>query len=1343
MKRRKVTAFSSPFKKTNTNNETKNDRDGSAECDGTQTADLTTGRGQKISRSTENMNKARKLLDENTDTAPVTPMKAKRTEKSLRSSTPDKDMDTTTTSPRHNETTPQGFTTGGGKKLSAPSATAMAKAQGLLDSTETSEPVSKEIPKAVGFSTGSGKRVSPPTAASLAKAQNMMMDVDANDATVTPTTNGFSTGRGKKMSPPTAASLAKAQNMMEGDIGDAVPPIATGFSTGGGRKLKPPTAASLAKAQGLLKSVKGDGGPTTDDPSIQKNSSPSSSTHATRRQEDKQKEDTDVPIDVGFSTGRGKKMSAPTAASVAKARSMMDKEDADTPPLVSTGFSTAGGKKMKPPSATSLAKAQNMMTEVNSGELDATTPVGFSTGGGKKIQPPSAESVEKAKSIMRDEGDPLQPAITVGFSTGGGKKMIAPSAASLAKAQSMMKEGEEKVEENTLDVPVTVGFSTGGGKKMKPPSAASLAKATNMMTEETKETQANGSQSLSQPDDSQSTDALALLEFDSTQSSQKKIELPPTDDLEDIDEGQLDDLFSTEKKAGTATPVTPKAGKRFVYPTTPNGRVSITPKKSSLGNKPMTPLKTPRKLSEPYSPAKKAFTAPRMNLEKSPTAVSPYLQRKRQRLEETTTPKKVEKKVEVQTNKVSLREFEKSYPMTNRTMMELMSPPFSIPSFVLSMTSESARNFQFPPNYEEGEESSIGPPELLLSLTRSGCDPRYISIVWVQNHYRWIVWKLSCLERSFPQALGNRLVLPSSVLSQMRHRYEREVERAERSVLRKICERDESSSKHMVLCVATVKSDGSSNIIEVTDGWYSLNAALDEPLNEQLKKGKIYPGLKLRVFGAQIDGLENGLPPLEAKNSAVLKFFFNGVRRAPWYAKLGLQRSMTFPVNLRSISASGGMIPCVQVVVQRKYPRLFREVLGDNTVIIRDVKEEELADIAHSRKREDTLSKTSVQILKQMREEELEAVNPPLQPGGFRLRQKKKSEELSQMNNGQELYDEMLRRKLEPADFLEKLSKSQKEEFISFHEGKETEKKQRFHSELGDAAVETKRNVTEMIRIKLTDCPTGNVTDASHAVLTLWRPPEELLSGVNEGQVYKIYGLLPSKSQTGEHLLLNSSNAMRWEKLKVVPPIYNDIYHPRKITKISELSESNKNAEVDVVGCLLYVDKQEGPVSFYNAYICDTSLRLAMIHFRSGGHLQPAMQKIRGNTFLTVSATNVVNKGRDNHHGVERLLGTDVSQVTSARGPQYVRRELEELDKWMTSSGIFEELSGLKEYASALSRGESPCLPRCLQITMREQKQKSLDEYWKKGEGELDITEEEADAALEAAMKMMREKTDR
>lgn len=40
--------------------------------------------------------------------------------------------------------------------------------------------------------------------------------------------------------------------------------------------------------------------------------------------------------------------------------------------------------------------------------------------------------------------------------------------------------------------------------------------------------------------------------------------------------------------------------------------------------------------------------------------------------------------------------------------------------------------------------------------------------------------------------------------------------------------------------------------IEVSDGWYSIGATLDAPLQALMRKREIFEGQKLRIFGAKV-----------------------------------------------------------------------------------------------------------------------------------------------------------------------------------------------------------------------------------------------------------------------------------------------------------------------------------------------------------------------------------------------------------------------------------------------------------------------------------------------------------
>lgn len=84
--------------------------------------------------------------------------------------------------------------------------------------------------------------------------------------------------------------------------------------------------------------------------------------------------------------------------------------------------------------------------------------------------------------------------------------------------------------------------------------------------------------------------------------------------------------------------------------------------------------------------------------------------------------------------------------------------------------------------------------------------------------------------------------------------------------------------------------------------------------------------------------LESGISPLECPDTTVLPLNSNCVRRAKWDATLGqIPPSLTFsftgvqngssvyPFGLKSLKYNGGMIPLVDVVIERVYPPRYME----------------------------------------------------------------------------------------------------------------------------------------------------------------------------------------------------------------------------------------------------------------------------------------------------------------------------------------------------------------------------------------------------------------------------------
>lgn len=139
-------------------------------------------------------------------------------------------------------------------------------------------------------------------------------------------------------------------------------------------------------------------------------------------------------------------------------------------------------------------------------------------------------------------------------------------------------------------------------------------------------------------------------------------------------------------------------------------------------------------------------------------------------------------------------------------------------------------------------------------------DPKLVPDNWVSNHFKWIVWKLASLERSFPDEFEGCLSF-ENIMEQLKYRYDREIDLAQRPALRKILEKDDAPGKRMVLCVSAVFMDDKCEL-ELTDGWYGVRTSIDRALRALVEKETIVVGTKLMIQGAELLNCE-GCSPLQ------------------------------------------------------------------------------------------------------------------------------------------------------------------------------------------------------------------------------------------------------------------------------------------------------------------------------------------------------------------------------------------------------------------------------------------------------------------------------------------------
>ncbi len=169
------------------------------------------------------------------------------------------------------------------------------------------------------------------------------------------------------------------------------------------------------------------------------------------------------------------------------------------------------------------------------------------------------------------------------------------------------------------------------------------------------------------------------------------------------------------------------------------------------------------------------------------------------------------------------------------------------------------------------DDNTVGCDEISAAFLASAhVDPQLVSADWIRNHYRWIVWKMACLEQRFPETLGRQCLTPANLLEQLKYRYDREIDACQRSALRRITEQDDTPAKTMVLCVAAVSSTSTGTVLELTDGWYAVSAHTDPALKYLVESGRIFVGLKLVISNAELTA-PGPSPPLEITTDTYLK----------------------------------------------------------------------------------------------------------------------------------------------------------------------------------------------------------------------------------------------------------------------------------------------------------------------------------------------------------------------------------------------------------------------------------------------------------------------------------------
>ncbi|XP_027361292.1 protein BREAST CANCER SUSCEPTIBILITY 2 homolog B-like [Abrus precatorius] len=488
------------------------------------------------------------------------------------------------------------------------------------------------------------------------------------------------------------------------------------------------------------------------------------------------------------------------------------------------------------------------------------------------------------------------------------------------------------------------------------------------------------------------------------------------------------------------------------------------------------------------------------------------------------------------------------------------------PNLNSQVTSLNAEKYVF---HEGSGDNGMGAEAFVHLLVHHGASMHFATKEWVMNHYKWIVWKLACYERYYSTRSAGKFLTVSNVLEELKYRYEREVNHGHRSTVKKILEGDALPSSMMILCISSIHSNyvpENGNFmetqrvahkteavkVELTDGWYSINAILDVPLSKQQAAGRLFVGQKLRIWGAGLSGWNEPVSPLEVSSTVSLLLHLNGTYRAHWAERLGFCKIPGPPLAFRCIKSNGGLIPQTLAGITRIYPILYRERLSSGqSIVLSERMENKMTELYNQRR-------------------------SAVVDGIISEYQKERSLTYDDIDSeGAKIYN-MLETAEEPEFLMADMSREQLNSFAAYKAKlnaiRQSEMEKSVEKALKDAGL-GHREVTPFMRLRVVGLTYKTRQDKiKEGIVTIWNPTEKQCQELVEGGAYAIAGLVSSGSDFDILHLQARGPSTKWLPLSSnAREQFKPFFRSRKSIPLSSLGDVPLSNEFDIAAYVVHV----------------------------------------------------------------------------------------------------------------------------------------------------------------------------
>ncbi|XP_026463190.1 breast cancer type 2 susceptibility protein-like [Ctenocephalides felis] len=553
------------------------------------------------------------------------------------------------------------------------------------------------------------------------------------------------------------------------------------------------------------------------------------------------------------------------------------------------------------------------------------------------------------------------------------------------------------------------------------------------------------------------------------------------------------------------------------------------------------------------------------------------------------------------------------------------------------------------------ENSNITQERIVTSfLTSPGVDSNIINDTWVKNHIKWIILKLASMERSFPNLFANKACTPHNLMLQLKYRYDREVDEAEKSCLKKILQTDDTPSKPMVLyCADIYKLDSKLNDtindkqvfyeLELSDGWYSVRTKIDLLMSKMISDGKFQIGDKIYTVGSVLLNCLQGCDPLEVPEDVRLQIFSNSSTRARWDMRLGFTGLPPMLPCLGTIHYLGGVIHSTEFVIVRRYPMMYLVKHNGKTTMHSEKLELKLAQ-EYERKKSEEMEKIYSQVRKSYEQELLEQARNKFVVNETDINKIRCAEELC----------ELMRLSHDPSALQNELTDSQKNLMLEHYDKKRNDITNEIFNRVQDITNKentSKRSSSQLLKIRVVPlCKNSIPTHNKSVIISIWRPNALTCDVLNENQFIRAHNCTAESIRNGD-LQISAGRQASFKIISNKRRIGFKTYPFRTFTSITDMYKNNFNPvfnEIDTVGVVFYISTFRNASSFQSVFIADLNKKIIEISFWGGIQHHGYEKLIAVKTILACS--NLQWRNKNSGRQILYLYVTDLT--TFSANPQ-------------------------------------------------------------------------------------------